>query len=122
MAEKRARVPTSIAVAFSGEYDLACRAQLRDEFASVARVPHLILDFTKVTYLDSTIIVELMRLSVLRCEHGCNEAIIVANATVARLFRLVKLETLFRVVDSLEEAVGANDRTEFRCAFAGLEP
>ena len=48
-----------VIVVFAGEYDLACQKELRREFDRLHEQPNVVLDFSNVTYLDSTCIAEL---------------------------------------------------------------
>lgn len=61
MQLKNGRSSGTAVMVFSGEYDLASKDQVRSAFDAVLDAPRLALDFSDVTYIDSTIIHELIR-------------------------------------------------------------
>jgi anti-anti-sigma factor len=77
----------------SGEYDLSRKAEVADLFASIASVERLELDFTKVEYVDSTILNEMARLR--RRLPDCEIVILGASQNVRRLFQIVGFEEIF---------------------------
>jgi len=91
---------------FSGEYDLTSKSKLRAEFAGICAEPKLILDMRAVSYVDSTFATELLWLHRCRVEKGLSEVSIVRSAfIVKRVFTILFFKTLFRLVDTLEEAL-----------------
>jgi anti-anti-sigma factor len=91
---------------FSGEYDLAHKAQLRAEFDAVCTEPNLILDMRGVSYVDSIFASELLRLHKCRLEKGIGGVSIVRNSVIVRrLFAILYFKTLFRLVSTLEEVL-----------------
>lgn len=96
----------TVVMVFSGEYDLASRQQVRRAFDSLASVSRAILDFTAVTYIDSTVLSELVRLNALRLEGGLEAVTLAtANSNIRRVLSLVQLTDVLHVVDSLDDAV-----------------
>lgn len=102
-------------VVFSGEYDIARIEQLREELDRLVAMERVILDFTDVTYIDSTTVGELVRLHKRRAENLFErETIVVSHRGVQKIFDVLELRKVFRIVATLEEAVdpGAPDATD----------
>lgn len=107
-------------VVFAGEYDVSYRALLREEFERLEKVPALVLDFSDVTYLDSTCLCLLLKLRKMRAANGVDrEAIVVSHPHLKKVFQIVGLSDLLNVVDTLELAVGPNARITVEHAFYG---
>ena len=101
----------TVVMVFSGEYDLASQQQVRRAFDSLALAGHAVLDFTGVTYIDSTVLSELVRLNALRLERGLETVTLAtANSNIRRVLSLVQLTDVLRVVESLDAAVSSNGR------------
>jgi anti-anti-sigma regulatory factor len=69
--------PEKVVMVFGGEYDLACKEHLRSDLARIADSPDVVLEFTDVTYIDSTVIIELLRLHRSRATKGYSPLTIV---------------------------------------------
>ncbi len=96
-------------VVFAGEYDMSYRALLREELGRLERAPALVLDFSDVTYLDSTCLYLLLKLHSTRAADGLDrEAIVVSHPHLKKIFQIVGISQLLNVVDTLELAVGPN--------------
>lgn len=108
-------------VVFAGEYDLATQDRLRQEFLEVHKEPELVIDLTEVSYVDSSFVTELVRLHRRRHEEVLNpEVIVLRHPMVRRLFDILSLENIFRVVETLDEALAHNGKTmSVRYAFSG---
>lgn len=99
------RLGTTVMV-LSGEYDLTSRDHVRAAFDSISAVPRVALDFSDVTYCDSTMIHALARLYKARAASELEPPILVVrNAALIKLFAILHLTAIFRVVDTLDEAV-----------------
>ena len=112
----------SIVIVFAGEYDLACKDQLRHELEPLESERSLVIDFSEVTYVDSTCITELLKMDSARKAKGYETAVIVIKRgnAVRRIFEIAELSTVFRIVDTLDEAVGKNGESSTVChAFPG---
>ena len=110
-------------VVFAGEYDLSCKKQLRAEFRRLEAAPRVALDFSEVTFIDSTCITEVMRLSKLRYANGVERLTIIvkAGAPVQRLFSIVGVVFVCDLVESLDEALEKSGAPfEVRYAFSGV--
>jgi anti-anti-sigma factor len=92
-------------IVFSGEYDLARKEPLRKELETLNPQPNVILDFTEVAYLDSICVTELLRMHGLRAANGFEtETVVVRNPSVRRLFDILGLNQVFRVVETIDAA------------------
>lgn len=110
-------------VVFAGEYDLACKEQLRAELDRLVPVPNLVLDFSEVTYVDSTVLTELIRLHKLRAEnHSGSETVVAHAGNLQKLLRIVGLDKAFRLVGALDEALDKGAQVEVQYAFNGTAP
>jgi stage II sporulation protein AA (anti-sigma F factor antagonist) len=93
-----------IVVTLRGEFDLAERARLRDIFDSAERSSTVVLDFSNVTYIDSTVIGALVKL------HGDMAAVqgrmvVVSPAPVVkRVLDMTGLTLIFHIADSMNDA------------------
>lgn len=111
----------ALIVTFSGEYDVACKSELRTDLTASALDEPLVLDFSRVSFIDSTCVTELVIASGLRARAGLPPAAIVApEGSVKRVLGMLQVNRLFRVVGSLDEAVGGSgQRFAVRAARAG---
>lgn len=111
---------TPFVLVFNGEYDLSCKAALRGDLERLANAPRAVLDFDRVTFLDSTAIAELIRLHKLRAENRFErETIVTRNESVLKLFRLLELTKVFEIVPSLGEALRGHEDPRFFHASPG---
>src|SRR5215469_8224626 len=95
-----------VVAVFAGEYTLGSKDKLHRELSRLASKPRLVLDFSEVTYMDSTCIAELMRMEQRRDAAGFEAAYVVMQATVlARIFSVLTLDRVFRIVPTLAEAI-----------------
>lgn len=91
---------------FSGEYDIASKEQLRAACATLVAKPSVVLDFSDVTYIDSTAIGELIRLHKERIERDLEPAtLVISNPNVRRVLELVSLGEVYRLVSSIDDAI-----------------
>lgn len=113
----------TIVMVFSGEYDLASKDQLRAVFDSLSEAPSVVLDFSDVTYLDSTVISELVRMHNGRAASRLEPATLVMhNKNLLRVFNVLQLPQVFRVVEALDNAVAKNGEdiiVQYASSFAG---
>ena len=100
-----------VVMIFGGEYDLACKEHLRADLERLANVQDVVLDFTDVTYIDSTVVVELIRINQIRSSKGYKrETIVLQNPNIKRLFTLLSLQDVFHFVPELNHAVEKNEQ------------
>jgi anti-anti-sigma factor len=96
----------TVVIVFAGEYDLTSKEQLRTTLALLSTVPRVIFDFSDVTYLDSTVITELIRMRNLRAASGFKrETIVFQHPQLKRVFDILQMGKLFRLVGTLDEAI-----------------
>jgi anti-anti-sigma factor len=108
-------------IVFSGEYDVSCRKQWREELERLSCEPNVIIDFTNVSYLDATCMTELLRLHERRHASGFGrETVVLQRPLVRRLFELLQMQDVLRVVETIEEAVDKKELAPIvRHAFEG---
>ncbi|MGA8099700.1 MAG: STAS domain-containing protein [Candidatus Cybelea sp.] len=100
-----------VVMIFGGEYDLACKEHLRADLERLANVQDVVLDFTDVTYIDSTVVVELIRINQIRSSKGYKrETIVLQNPNIKRLFTLLSLQDVFHFVPELNHVVDKNEQ------------
>ncbi len=108
----------TVVMVFAGEYDIASKEQLRAELQLLVPVSDLVLDFTQVTYLDSTAVSEMIRMHRLRADHLYErETIVVHNENIQKLFDMLQLHEVFHLVGTLDEALGNGQPAAIRYAF-----
>ncbi|MBV8149514.1 MAG: STAS domain-containing protein [Candidatus Eremiobacteraeota bacterium] len=108
-------------VVFAGEYDLACKQQFRDELARLRHHTDVVLDFIDVTYVDSTIVTELLLLARDRvCAGLAPQKIVLSNNSgVRRVFDIVQLGKMIPLVNSFKAASHKRETEPVRYAFSG---
>lgn len=110
-----------VVVVFAGEYTLGSKNKLHRELNRLATKPRLVLDFSEVSYMDSTCIAELMRMEQRRAAAGFETAFVVMQSPVLiRIFSVVTLDRVFRVVPALDQAIDSDiDGLHVEYAFCG---
>jgi anti-anti-sigma regulatory factor len=92
---------------FAGAYDVTCKRQWSEELEGLCSEPNVIIDLSGVSYLDATCMTELLRMHQRRRDNGFDrETIILGQAPVRRLFDLLKMDGVVRVVECLNDATG----------------
>jgi anti-anti-sigma factor len=84
-------------IELNGEYDLAQREEMASLFEALRSDGPAVIDLTKVTYVDSMFLSELIKLRRRFREHPIT--LVGANGNVADLLRLVSFDELFEVSD-----------------------
>ncbi len=111
----------TVMMVFDGEYDLAAKAQLRSAFDLLAVCRQAILDFSSVTYIDSTVLCEMARMHQARSARGYDRAtLILNNASVLKLLGIASMTELFRIVATREDAVRGDGRALVVCNASSL--
>jgi anti-anti-sigma factor len=110
-----------VVVVFAGEYNVGSKQRLHREFSRLATKPRLVLDFSEVTYMDSTCIAELMRMEQRRNAAGFETASVVMKTPVLiRIFTVLTLDRVFRVVPTVADAIGSDlESVQVEYAFCG---
>jgi anti-anti-sigma factor len=92
-------------VSLTGEFDIERQHELRKTLEPFYVHEYLIIDLTQVDYVDSSCLCEFMRMRRARAEAGARPAcFVVDERRFGRLFRFLRLDEVFPVVHSLEEA------------------
>lgn len=105
-------------VEFAGEYDLASKETLRAALAFLENATPAILDFSAVTYIDSTVLSQLALLHRNRQESGLDQlTLILQNPSIRRLLQIAAMTEIFNIVETRTEAVnGSGDSIQIRHA------
>jgi anti-anti-sigma factor len=84
-------------IELEGEYDLSRRDEVAAVFGGLNGHPSVVIDFSKVRYMDSTVLHELAKL---RFE-SAGRAVIIEGASgqVRRLLKLVGFDRIFNMAD-----------------------
>ena len=99
----------TVVMVFSGEYDLTHQLSVRADFESLVDESAIIFEMSAVTYLDSTIVGELARLRALRADRNLKPPSIVrCSLALKKIFSILGLGALFRIVDLLSEVLPKN--------------
>ena len=99
-------------VTLIGDHDARMRGRLLEELSRTTYVPHLIIDLTPCTFIDSTIIATL-----LRCRRfGARqvELVVPDEGQVSRALGLAGVDILACVHSTLEEALCGEPSTPWR--------
>ncbi|HZY98397.1 MAG TPA: STAS domain-containing protein [Candidatus Baltobacteraceae bacterium] len=92
-------------VSLSGEFDIDRQHELRETLEPFYAQPYLIVDLSRVEYVDSSCLCEFMRMRRARSDAGARPAcFVVDERRFGRLFHFLGLDEVFPVVHSLEEA------------------
>jgi anti-anti-sigma regulatory factor len=106
---------------FSGAYDVTCKRQWSEELEGLCTEPNVVIDFSDVSYLDATCLTEMLRMHERRRDNGFDrETIILGQPQVRKLFNLLKMEGVVRVVECLDdETVPQRSAPIIHHAFCG---
>ena len=85
-------------IALEGEYDIADRGALATLFGALCADGPATIDLTKVTYLDATMLSELVKLQA-RFK-GYSIKLLVRSDIIRRVLRIVRFNQLFEIVDA----------------------
>jgi len=92
-------------VVLSGELDLAAAPRLRARFDETAGVAALVLDFTRVTFIDSAVLKELLRARAELAEREVRLVLAGVLPPVRRLLDLTRTSELFDDAPDVETAL-----------------
>jgi anti-anti-sigma factor len=114
----------AVVMVFEGEYDLASKALLRKALSALAPIEEVVLDFSAVTYIDSTALCELLLFSRERLAGGRERAtLVIRDANVHRLVDIASVAPMFEMAESIDEAVPHNGkRAVVRYASSYADP
>ena len=100
-------------VSVVGEVDLATAKSLTDHALDALRgvSPHVVIDLSGVTFMDSTGLKSLITICQRASLAGGSFAVVGATSSVHKLLKLTGLEEAFPVYDSLTDLTGRAART-----------
>jgi anti-anti-sigma factor len=99
-------VNKSIAVIrLTGELEIGRREEIAKALTVGGGEPGILLDFSDVTYADSTTLAELLRFRESAAKHGIPVAIVICSKQFARLIQYAGLAQAFRIFDNRAEAL-----------------
>lgn len=101
------RVGDAVVVTAAGELDLAVADQLRDCLVeAIGTDPrHLVIDFSDVTFVDSTILGVLVGARSRLGRNSDRLQLVVSNPSVIRLLRLTGLDQVFTIRSTRDQAL-----------------
>jgi anti-anti-sigma factor len=89
-----------VTIVFEGEYDLVAQRGVKEKLDPAIPEPDVVVDLTKVSYLDSACVAELLLFSHARRKRGLPpETIVVVPGTVARVLEVTGVTKVCRVVN-----------------------
>jgi len=89
---------------FDGEIDFTAWEDFRARLTPLAQADAAIVDLSKVTYMDSRALTEILFLQRSRSREGRSTLGVVLGPRVRRLFEIAGLADVLRLTNSLEEA------------------
>jgi anti-sigma B factor antagonist len=92
---------------FTGEIDFTAREDLRAKLAPLTEAQAAIIDLSAVTYMDSSVLAELLYLQRSRHRLGRPAMWIVVSPAVRRLFEVAGLQDVLAVAGTIDEAKAA---------------
>lgn len=100
---------------FAGEYDFSIKSKVHEELCRFYWAPDIVLDMSEVTFIDSTVLSELVSIVKARQEKGFSRIAVVSqkNSIVRRLLDVTGIVALVDVVESY-----ANEDGDSVCAIA----
>ncbi len=110
-----------VVMIFASELDISCREEFGADLKRLVNVPAVVLDFTDVTFIDSTIVGQLIKLHNIRATQGYDRVtIVIDNPNLIRLFNILQLDALFNFAASLCDAVQPGEFIDMQYAKSGL--
>ena len=94
-----------VVIPLAGELELGRRDEIHNALHIGGSEGGILLDFSGVTYADSTSLAELLRLHKQAREHKVPVALVVVHPQFERLLRYAGLQTAFRVFRERGEAL-----------------
>ncbi len=90
----------------AGEIDLSCAAMLRSRLSKVqeGKPGRLIIDLSAVPYMDSSGVATLVEAMQIARRNGSTLVLCALQSKVRSIFEIARLDMVFSIVDSVEEA------------------
>lgn len=93
-----------------GEWDIYRREELSDQLRPAYTHPNVIVDLSRVEYMDSTGLSAFVRMRNTRKAAGfAPSRFVIVSPNVRRIFELTGLDNVWPIYDSLEAALRAPD-------------
>jgi anti-anti-sigma factor len=95
----------------SGEIDVVASPELDAAISTLVDkgAPTVIVDFSDVTFIDSTCLNTLV-IGLKRCDAaGSALRLVVSNPTIEKVFKITSLDSAFSIFDTLDSAVAGRD-------------
>jgi anti-sigma B factor antagonist len=102
-------IPSGTVLALAGEFDLAQTPRLRDAFQRVVGQSTVVLDMSRVTYMDSTTLGALTQLRTRLADDGGALILVGVSGVSKRLFDITGLVKIFDLRPSLAEVEHVGD-------------
>ena len=99
--------PTVIALV--GEFDIADKQRLADAFEVAAQDPAVILDLSQTTFIDTTVLVELLKLRSAMAVGPGKLLVGQPTGSVWRVFDITQMGSVFEMRQSVEYALAELD-------------
>lgn len=110
-----------LVLAFVGEYDRYFGEQVRLDLESVVAEPAVLLDLTRVDYIDPSILAEVLQFQKKRKAAKLEPAGVITSreTELSRLLKVVDAHSIFPVFESSEAKLPEGTRAEVRYASPG---
>jgi anti-anti-sigma factor len=99
-------------IRLTGELEIGRRDEIARTLRLTGNESGVLLDFSEVSYADSTALAELLRFRTEAAKHGVPLAILIGNKQFARLVQYAGLADAFRIFD--DRAAALNDLAQAR--------
>ena len=103
-AERPAHV---LVIKLEGEFDLSDCDRLGDAFSVFTPAELVVVDFHRVSYVDSSVLTCLFGLREKTLERGIRLALVGATGSVAHVFEICRFDRLFEIRATLGDVSGA---------------
>lgn len=108
MQSSTRREGDAVVVALEGEIDLETSPRARVTLLEAVNSGQpVFVDLAAVTYMDSSGVASLVEAYQLTRDKGSRFALVVASASVLRVLRLARLDRVFPIFDTIEQAADA---------------
>ena len=108
------RTPRATILELKGSFDIFERDELRAAVSAVASESFVVVDLTSVTYADSTILAEIVRLHRFLTASGGTLVFVGASSMIRRLLKVTGLDRMLDVRDSLADVEREHALTDAR--------
>lgn len=94
-----------LVIALSGEWDIYRRDELESALHPARECEEVVLDFSAVTYADSTVLSALATMRKARVERGFPPSRVVPSTSITRLFEITQMNRLWPCFESVDDAL-----------------